>query len=415
MFWFRRNDGFDWKDYVRTTVLVRRKARQEKILEFGEVARDGLIDAGRKGLEAGKAGIGAAGQKIAEGGEKLAHVPAQAARGIWSMARPGLVAATAPVQRLLERPGVEKGLLGFGALAALSAGVRWWQFGWDRDTLVVTIVAIAALAPVGIARLAKSDVAIAVARLPRPHISRETAAIFAAGAFAAAMVWFALPVVNRWFTSEPRAIETSAIPTVSSELRGRASAMSTGQLKIAGETVALTGIEALDPDQSCARSDGTRWRCGADAKAALQKLARSRDLVCTRVAAAGADVAGVRCETAGKDVSETLVRGGYAFAASGLFADYATAEADAKTARAGVWSGDGERPADWRNRLWSEASRAAPGGCPIKGRITSGSRVYVLPWSPGYERVTVREARGERWFCSEQDAEAAGWKRAARF
>ncbi len=414
MFWFRRNDGFDWKDYVRTTVLVRRKARQEKILEFGEVARDGLFDAGRKGLDAGKAGIGAAGQKIAEGGEKLSHVPAQAARGIWSMARPGLVAATAPVQRLLERPGVEKGLLGFGALAALSAGVRWWQFGWDRDTLVVTAVALVALAPLAVYRAAQLDARPLLAKLPRLQFSGETARLTMAGAFAAAMVWLAVPVINGWFGRAPSTLETSAIPNPTNDLSGRATALTPGTLRLAGETVAIDGIEPLDPDQLCQRSDGKSWRCGSDAKSALHKIVRGRDLVCARLTEAGAGPSTVRCETAGKDVAEALVRGGYAFAASGLFADYATAEADAKTARAGVWSGDGERPADWRNRLWSEASRAAPGGCPIKGRITSGSRVYVLPWSPGYERVTVREARGERWFCSEQDAEAAGWKRAAR-
>ena len=56
-----------------------------------------------------------------------------------------------------------------------------------------------------------------------------------------------------------------------------------------------------------------------------------------------------------------------------------------------------------------DAKRDAPQGCPIKGRITSGNRVYVLPGSASYERVKVRETRGERWFCSEDEAQAAGW------
>ena len=31
-------------------------------------------------------------------------------------------------------------------------------------------------------------------------------------------------------------------------------------------------------------------------------------------------------------------------------------------------------------------------------------------WSAGYERARVQETRGERWFCSEQEAVAAGFK-----
>jgi hypothetical protein len=36
--------------------------------------------------------------------------------------------------------------------------------------------------------------------------------------------------------------------------------------------------------------------------------------------------------------------------------------------------------------------------------------VYVLPWSPDYRRVRVRSQRGERWFCTEEEAVAAGWQ-----
>jgi hypothetical protein len=98
------------------------------------------------------------------------------------------------------------------------------------------------------------------------------------------------------------------------------------------------------------------------------------------------------------------------FAADGLFARYASAEQEAKSAKAGVWSGDVQRPADYRAKLWDEAKRHAPDGCPIKGHVAGGTRVYVLPWSPEYERARVQKARGERWFCSEQDAVAAGFR-----
>ena len=59
---------------------------------------------------------------------------------------------------------------------------------------------------------------------------------------------------------------------------------------------------------------------------------------------------------------------------------------------------------------WQEAKGRSPEGCPIKGQVTGSSRFYVLPWSPDYERARVQTARGERWFCSEQEAVAAGFK-----
>ena len=43
--------------------------------------------------------------------------------------------------------------------------------------------------------------------------------------------------------------------------------------------------------------------------------------------------------------------------------------------------------------------------------VAGGARVYVLPWSPDYGRVRVSKSRGGRWFCSEQEAIAAGWER----
>jgi hypothetical protein len=89
-------------------------------------------------------------------------------------------------------------------------------------------------------------------------------------------------------------------------------------------------------------------------------------------------------------------------------------EREARSAKAGLWSGDVERPAAYRDKLWAEAKRRAPDGCPIKGQVAGAQRTYVLPWSPDYERARVQKTRGERWFCSEQEALAAGFKAAQR-
>ena len=103
------------------------------------------------------------------------------------------------------------------------------------------------------------------------------------------------------------------------------------------------------------------------------------------------------------------------FAGGGLFASYSGLERQARDAKAGIWAaGDAERPSEFRAKVWEEAKRRAPDGCPIKGLVTGGDRVYVLPWSPDYERGRIQKARGERWFCSEREAEAAGFKPAVR-
>ncbi len=122
-----------------------------------------------------------------------------------------------------------------------------------------------------------------------------------------------------------------------------------------------------------------------------------------------------RCKAGGADVAEALVRAGYAFAESGLVSPYRGAEDSARTAKAGVWnSAEPERPAVWRERVWAAAKRQAPDGCPIKGQVVSGRKYYVLPGADDYARIRVRAGRGERWFCSEQEASAAGWKLSPR-
>jgi hypothetical protein len=54
--------------------------------------------------------------------------------------------------------------------------------------------------------------------------------------------------------------------------------------------------------------------------------------------------------------------------------------------------------------------------CGIKGNISidSGERIYHLPGQLYYEDTRIRPEYGDRWFCSEADARAAGWRRARR-
>lgn len=53
------------------------------------------------------------------------------------------------------------------------------------------------------------------------------------------------------------------------------------------------------------------------------------------------------------------------------------------------------------------------GTCNIKGNISiaTGERIYHLPWQRYYDATTINPLYGERWFCSEAEARAAGWRR----
>jgi hypothetical protein len=50
--------------------------------------------------------------------------------------------------------------------------------------------------------------------------------------------------------------------------------------------------------------------------------------------------------------------------------------------------------------------------CVIKGNISmSGERIYHVPGQRYYDETRIKPAYGERWFCSEEEARAAGWRK----
>ena len=52
--------------------------------------------------------------------------------------------------------------------------------------------------------------------------------------------------------------------------------------------------------------------------------------------------------------------------------------------------------------------------CRIKGNISynSGERIYHMPGQEDYFRTRITWSDGERWFCTEAEARAAGWRKA---
>jgi hypothetical protein len=62
----------------------------------------------------------------------------------------------------------------------------------------------------------------------------------------------------------------------------------------------------------------------------------------------------------------------------------------------------------------SQASHSA--SCSIKGNISieTGERIYHVPGQKYYAVTRISPQYGERWFCSEDEARAAGWRKARR-
>ncbi len=92
---------------------------------------------------------------------------------------------------------------------------------------------------------------------------------------------------------------------------------------------------------------------------------------------------------------------------------YEFAEREAKAKRAGLWQDDNPTP-PWD---WPRGDRRASqpsDDCRIKGNISSNGRIYHMPGQKYYEQTRINTGKGERWFCSEAEAKAAGWRRARR-
>jgi len=54
--------------------------------------------------------------------------------------------------------------------------------------------------------------------------------------------------------------------------------------------------------------------------------------------------------------------------------------------------------------------------CDIKGNISvnTGERIYHVPGQEYYRKTIISTGKGERWFCSEEEARRAGWRKAKR-
>jgi endonuclease YncB( thermonuclease family) len=208
------------------------------------------------------------------------------------------------------------------------------------------------------------------------------------------------------------------------------------QIVIGSSRIRLAGIDAPSVDQLCLNTKGERWTCGVAARDELIKHAENKPWTChvNRVDRRGRSVA--RCEVDGEDIQRWMVKNGWALSYVRFSHDYDADEKAAREAKAGMWQGAFIAPWDWRIRnkktvilgaakppananailLASASGPVAPSPeCTIKGNVNgAGECIYHTPKSRWYAQIKMQVSKGTRWFCSVEDAEAAGCRETKR-
>ena len=214
-------------------------------------------------------------------------------------------------------------------------------------------------------------------------------------------------------------------PAGAETISGQARVIDGDTLALAGQRVRLHGIDAPESRQSCLRN-GRRWACGTAAAKAMRRMVGRNPVRCEVLGRDRHGRAVAACFAAtGRDLQRALVRQGLALAYRRYSTRYVPDEDTARAGRLGLWSGAFVEPWTWRQQRREARSakdrqqtRNPPprtaGACLIKGNISRNGRIYHAPGQEYYARTRIDVSRGERWFCTEAEARAAGWRRSRR-
>ena len=215
----------------------------------------------------------------------------------------------------------------------------------------------------------------------------------------------------RWVTALALLWATGA---GAADIYGRVSVIDGDTFRVNGVSVRLHGIDAPETWQTCQTEHGVSFSCGGwvtDTVSAQYEGAHARCDV-LEIDRYGRPVA--RCRVQGADVGHALVLQGLAFAFLTYSDDYEQVAETAAAADAGLNSMLVQSPA-WVRKTRAIGRIPEDRACGIKGNIsTSGAHIYHVPGQRFYEATGIRPERGERWFCSEEEAVAAGWRKSRR-
>lgn len=194
---------------------------------------------------------------------------------------------------------------------------------------------------------------------------------------------------------------------------GTAQVLSGDRLLVGATWIALYGIDAPEPAQTC-RRDNAEWACGAAATRHLSAFAGGKRVACTARSLPDAEGwIAAKCKLEiGLDLAAELATRGLALVHPRGPRDYWPNRNEGRTRGAGLWSGLYVTPWDWRAGRRVLTHIADERGCAVKGKIDArGVKRILMPFDPAYAAEAVDRAAGERWFCTEAEAHAAGWRR----
>jgi endonuclease YncB( thermonuclease family) len=206
-------------------------------------------------------------------------------------------------------------------------------------------------------------------------------------------------------------------------------------IKIWKQSIRLIDIDTPEVAQDCINSTGKAFACGIEASNTLKRIIAKQQVRCVGDQVDRYKRLLATCYAGEVNINRELILRGWAvnYRASEKYADE---QSIAKANRKGLWAGEFLEPYKFRQRSKDfdpkaeQANSYAPNAsdkmsardqsvsntaCNIKGNISSSGRIYHTPWgSRSYAKTRINLSAGERWFCSEAEAEKAGWRAAKR-
>ncbi len=210
------------------------------------------------------------------------------------------------------------------------------------------------------------------------------------------------------------------VPSVANADRiiGQASVIDGDTIEIHDQRIRLHGIDAPESDQLCYANDEIT-RCGQKAATSLDAKIADQVVTCEPTDRDRYGRVVAVCSAGGEDLNAWMVAVGMALAYRQYSNDYVVHEEVASANKRGIWEGEFAAPWEWRqNRRIAQAKEQETdrSQCTIKGNISTrtGERIYHVPGGQYYSRTKINPSKGERFFCSEAEARAAGWRKSKR-
>ena len=208
----------------------------------------------------------------------------------------------------------------------------------------------------------------------------------------------------------------AVVPSISNaELR----IMDADTIELHGEKIRFSGIDAPEMNQLCRNAENQEYNCGLTGSRALEDVitqSNGSQVTCSETGKDFFDRILAECFIGHININSWLVSNGWALAYRKYSSAYVAEEQSAQESSKGLWQGEFVKPWDWRrgNRL-SSTKKIATQGCKIKGNISnSGEKIFHVSGSSGYKQTKISLNKGERWFCSEEDAIRQGWRKSKR-